>query len=308
MKKLISYFAVLSATLMLFACGGQGVVPVDNTKEPDTWKPVGSGEQEKQDDQDEIINPGATYYPKATGSFRIVSYNVGAFNKYLTTTESTEMIAKMLNEVGADAVGLNECDSVNTRHPGENQVKNLAKALGDWQWWFGRAMAYRGGAYGNGVVVPKDVKVLGKYTITLPKGSGAEQRSVAVVETEKYVFGAAHLDHTSATARLDQVEVLNAWVDSRYRDSSKPIFFLGDMNDYPDSETISGIKEKWDLLSVTNENSFPSRGAKNCIDYIFHYKKSASVKVVGSHVMSQFYNGDVTMASDHLPIYVDLQF
>jgi|GEM_PF-58219 len=304
MKKLISFFAILVAAVTLFACGGQGVAPVDTSKETDIWKPVGSSEDEKPE---EPVKPSKTYYPKADGSFRIVSYNVGAFNKYLSTKESTEMIAKMLLEVKADAVGLNECDSVNTRHPGENQVLNLAKQLGDWQWWFGRAMAYRGGAYGNGVVVPNDVKVQGKYTITLPKGAGSEQRSVAVIETDKYVFGAAHLDHTSAAARLEQVNVLDAWVNSRYSDSNKPVFFLGDMNDYPNSETIAGIQKNWDLLSVTSENSFPSRGAKNCIDYIFHYKKSAPVEVVGSHVMTEFYNGDVTTASDHLPIYVDVK-
>ena len=303
MKRIFTYFAILASVSMLFACGGNGVDPVDTTREPDTWKPVG-GDSDKEK---EPVKPGATYYPKADGSFRIVSYNVGAFNKYMSTKESTEMIAMMLNEIKADAVGLNECDSVNTRHPGENQVANLAKQVGNWQWWFGRAMAFRGGAYGNGVIVPKDVKITKKYTVTLAKGSGAEQRSVAVIETDKYVIGAAHLDHTSAAARLAQVEIVNAWAD-QYRDSKKPVFFMGDMNDYPNSETITGIKRDWDLLSVTNENSFPSRGANNCIDYIFHYKKSVPVKVIGSHVMTDFYNGDVTMASDHLPIYVDIQF
>ena len=304
MRKVFTCFSFLVLAAALLACGGPESDPVDTTKEPDVWKPVGSGEEK----ENETIKPGETYYAKANGSFRIVSYNVGAFSKYLSTSASTGMIAKMLVEVKADAVGLNECDSVNTRHPGENQVANLAKAMGNWQWWFGRAMAYRGGAYGNGVIVPKDVKVQRKYTVTLAKGSGAEQRSVAVVETDKYVIGAAHLDHTSAAARLAQVEIVNSWAESNYRDSKKPVFFLGDMNDYPDSETIEGIKRNWDLLSVTNENSFPSRDARNCIDFIFHYKKSAAVKVVGSHVMTRFYNGDVTMSSDHLPIYVDLQF
>ena len=304
MRRIFTYLAILAAAATLFACGGTGVEPVDTSKEPDTWKPVGG--DDKKDT--EPVNPGQTYYPKASGSFRIVSYNVGAFNKYMTTKESTEMIAKMLTEVKADVAGLNECDSVNTRHPGENQVANLAKQLGDWQWWFGRAMAYKGGAYGNGVVVPKDAKILSKYTVTLAKGSGSEQRSIAVVETEKYVIGASHLDHKSTEAQIEQVSIVNRWAESKYRDSKKPVFYLGDMNNYPDTETIAALKQEWDLLSVTNENSFPSRDAKNCIDYIFHYKKSAPVKVVGSHVMTQFYNGDVTMASDHLPIYVDVQF
>ncbi|MBR1926208.1 MAG: endonuclease/exonuclease/phosphatase family protein [Bacteroidales bacterium] len=304
MRRVLTIIAFLVSAAAFHACGGSDPAPVDTTKEPDVWKPV-SGDEEKEK---EIVNPGESYYPKAGGSFRIVSYNVGAFSKYLDTSASTEMIAKMLVEAGADAVGLNECDSVNTRHPGENQVANLAKQVGDWQWWFGRAMAYRGGAYGNGVIVPKDVRIQRKYTVTLAKGSGAEQRGVAVVETDKFIVGAAHLDHTSSEARLAQIETVSSWADANYRDSKKPVFFLGDMNDYPDSETIAGLKRDWDLLSVTTENSYPSRGAKNCIDYIFHYKKSASVKVVGTHVMTRFHNGDVTMASDHLPIYVDVQF
>ena len=303
MRRVYTLFAILATAATLFACGGEGVDPVDTSKEPDTWKPV-SGEEKPK----EPVNPGQSYYPKASGSFRIVSYNVGAFNKYLTTAASTEMIANMLVEIKADAVGLNECDSVNTRHPGENQVANLAKAVGNWQWWFGRAMAYRGGAYGNGVIVPKDAKILKKYTVTLAKGSGSEQRSIAVIETDKYVLGAAHLDHKSAEAQHEQVGLVNAWAQGQYSNASKPVFFQGDMNAYPDSETIKALQQEWDLLSVTNENSFPSRDAKNCIDYIFHYKKSAPVKVVGSHVMTQFYNGDVTQASDHLPIYVDVQF
>ena len=244
-----------------------------------------------------------------------MTYNVGAFGKELE--DSAPMIARMIGELGAETVSLNELDSCNRRH-NIDQAQHLADELNavaaaanhrqSWKGQFGRAMAYKGGAYGNGVVVPKDAKILSKYTVTLAKGSGSEQRSIAVVETEKYVIGASHLDHKSTEAQIEQVSIVNRWAESKYRDSKKPVFYLGDMNNYPDTETITALKQEWDLLSVTNENSFPSRDAKNCIDYIFHYKKSAPVKVVGSHVMTQFYNGDVTMASDHLPIYVDVQF
>ena len=61
MKKLISYFAILAAAATLFACGGQGVAPVDTSKDPDIWKPVGPGEEEKPV---EPVKPGETYYPK----------------------------------------------------------------------------------------------------------------------------------------------------------------------------------------------------------------------------------------------------
>ena len=248
-----------------------------------------------------------SYYPKDKASFRLVTYNVGAFSKYLTEgTGSTEMIARMLTEIQADAVGLNECDSCNTRH-NTNQVANLAETLGEWQWWFGRAMPYKGGAYGNGIVVPGDVKVLARYTVPLSKGSGSEARSIAVIETDRYVIGAAHLDHRSEEAQLSQVAQVNEWAMRKYGMTGKPVFFMGDMNALPDSGTITALKESWDLLSVTDAGTYPSTDASKCIDYIFHYKCSPAVKVVASGVMTEFHYGDATQASDHLPLYVDVE-
>jgi len=229
-----------------------------------------------------------------------MTYNVGSFSKYMNN--STGMVASMIKEAEADIVGLNELDSVNTRHP-VNQVKVLADAAGSWNWYFGRAMAYKNGAYGNGVVTP--LKIVNSYTVTLDKGSGAEQRSLAVVELENFVFGAAHLDHKSDEAQLSQIAIINDWV--RSQDLSKPIFFCGDMNAYPGSVTLSAIRESWEVISVT-DNTFGSQDPKNCIDYIFHYKKSAPVKVLGSSVMTRFHKGEVTEASDHLPVYVDVEF
>jgi len=258
-------------------------------------------EWEKKDDEKPSGGDEKQFYPKAAGSYRLVTYNVGSFSKYMTN--STDMVAAMLKEIEADIVSINELDSVNTRH-NVNQIYQLAQAMGNWNWYFGRAMAYKGGAYGNGVLT--SAKLTDKYTVTLDKASGAEQRSLAVVETDKYIFGAAHLDHKSAEAQAIQVRIINAWAQSKCVGSDRPVFFCGDMNAYPDSETLSLIKESWDILSST-DNTFNSTSPSNCIDYIFHYKKSASVKVVGSSVMTKFNNGDVTQASDHLPVYVDIE-
>ncbi len=303
MSKYIKILLILTLTqsaLVVSSCGGDNGKPDDPSEDPWGWN---KGDEEKKDEGSD----GEPYYPKASGSFRIMSYNIGSFGKYITSvTDNVAMVAEMIKEVEADAVALNELDSVNTRH-NVNEVAILAEAIGGWQWHFGRAMAYRNGAYGNGCVVPKQVKIVEKYTVALPKDSGAEQRSVAVIETDEYVIGAAHLDHTSAAARLAQVAAVNAWAQERYIKSSKPVFFCGDMNAYPDSETIRTLKETWDMLSST-ENSFSSRVPGSCIDYIFHYKSSASVKLVGAHSLTRFHKGDVTMASDHLPIYVDVQF
>lgn len=245
-----------------------------------------------------------TCYPKAAGSFRIVTYNVGAFGKYMEN--STSMVAAMLKEVGADVVSLNELDSCNLRH-NVNQAARLADALGDWNWHFGRAMPYRDGAYGNGVLTPRGVRVLDRYTVPLPQGNGSEPRSIAVVETDQYVLGAAHLDFLKEEATLAQVEAVNAWARDRYRGYKKPVFFCGDMNATPDSAPVVLLKSRWTLLSSA-EASIPSNRPRNCIDFIFVFNDAARVTPVGSRTMTEFRHGDASRASDHLPVYADIRF
>ena len=295
MKKV---FYILSVLLLAFtACGTDG--KDNNSDDPWEW----NNPDEGKPDEGKPDNDGTVFYPKAEGSVRIMSYNVGAFSKYLSN--STEMVAAMILEAEADVVGLNELDSCNTRH-NVNQMKALAAALDGWKWTFGRAMSYKDGAYGNGVVVPRNTDIIDSYTVALPKGTGSEPRSIAVVETPDYILGAAHLDHTSEESVLGQIEVVHAW-GQKYKGSSKPVFFCGDMNSRPGSAAINSILTKWEMLSST-ENTIRSNAPTSCIDFIFRYRDAASVKVTGTHTMTRFHNGDVTKASDHLPVYADVVF
>ena len=248
-------------------------------------------------------NASKTAHEKDSGAFRIVSYNVGAFGKFMDS--SIPMIADMMKEARADVVTLNELDSCNNRHE-INQTAVLAGKMG-WQWFFGRAMPYAGGAYGNGVILPKKYKILNEYVIALPKGAGSEPRSVAVVETNEYVIGAVHLDYANEDAAIGQVKVINEWMSAHFKDSPKPVFLCGDMNAKPDSKVITALLRDWNMLS-SGELSFSSTEPSECIDYIFHYKRSAHVRKVSAHTLATFRKGDVTKASDHLPIYVDVMF
>lgn len=292
-RRIIIALMLSSALVMAFSCDEKPGYTNDE------YDPLNPNRKPTEEDTD----PDKVFYPKEEGSFRIMSYNVGVFSKFMTN--STKDIAKMIKEVEADVVGLNELDSCNTRH-NVNQIAQLAAELG-WQWYFGRAMAYRNGAYGNGVVLPRNEYIEDKYTVTLPKGTGSEQRSIAVVETEDYVIGAAHLDHTSEEAVMGQIAVVNNWAQTRYNNCSKPVFFVGDMNSGPTSEAIKAIEAAWDRLSST-EPTIPVTAPDNCIDFIFHYKKSAPVTVKGTHTMTKFRSADVTKTSDHLPVYADVTF
>ena len=154
-------------------------------------------------------------YPKEDGVIRLVTYNVGVFSKYMD--DSTAMIADMMNELGADALAVNELDWYNDRH-NTDQLKNLASALGEWDYMYGKAIEYRNGYYGEGAAVKSSLGVKDKYEVPLPQGVGAEARVLVVIETEKFVFASTHLDHVSDEARTEQAGLISSALKEKYGD------------------------------------------------------------------------------------------
>ena len=243
---------------------------------------------------------------------RLMSYNVGAFWKEMD--DSAPMIARMIRELGAETVALNELDSCNRRH-NINQVQHLADELNaaaaaakskeTWRGRFGRAMAYVGGAYGCGVV--SKARIVDGFHIPLPKSDGDEPRVCVVIETRDYVFASCHLDYKGDASRLEQARVLTEALQARYGKSRKPVFLAGDFNDEPGSAVIRQMSRDWTLLSPLEYTS-SAKHPKACIDYIWVLHNGVEVAVTDSAVPTTFATGDVTIASDHLPVYVDVVF
>lgn len=242
-----------------------------------------------------------TVYVKEEGSIRLVAYNVGAFSKEMT--DSAPVIASMMKEIYADAMVLNELDRNNERH----DYDQLARFAGymDWDCWFGKAMDYRGGEYGNGAAYSKDLKVVDRFVISMPKDTGSEDRSCVVVEFEDFVFAGTHLEVRSVNDRILGVQKISRELRERYAGGSKPVFLGGDMNSFPDSEVISEIRKDWDMLTPKYP-TYPSESPVNCADYIFALKDTGSYEVSSSGVCSKFYAGNAAVTSDHLPVYADI--
>ena len=228
----------------------------------------------------------------------LISYNVGVFSKFADDT--TPQVADVIRTSGASLVALNELDSCNRRHA-TYQLKALAETLGDWSFQFASAFPFAGGAYGNGVV--SSDKVINRYKVHLPKSDGSEPRSVAVVETDRCVFGAVHLDYIGENSQRDQVKALNDWFQAVYAGTKKPVFLCGDFNAEPDSETIALMKQGWTLLSGTDFTYSTEKPGK-CIDYVFAWKAAAPVEAVSSEVLTA---GTETL-SDHFPVKVVVKF
>lgn len=87
-------------------------------------------------------------YPKSEGVTRLVSYNVGVFAKYAKS--GYKMTARMMKELDADAVCMQELDSCTTRTKHVFQVKRFAELMG-WEYVYAKAMPYQGGYYGTGL-------------------------------------------------------------------------------------------------------------------------------------------------------------
>lgn len=249
------------------------------------------------------IKPLANNYPKPKRSVRLMTYNVGAFGKY--SENSTEMVATMIKELGADIVGLQELDSCNTRH-NWNQVKALAEAVGNWNYTFTAAMDYKGGSYGVGIISKEK---LGKeFDLHIPKGEGGEPRACSIVETPDFVYATTHLDHISDESRIAGAKIIDDFLWNRYKDSDKPVFLCGDMNSTPKGATIAFFYTHFRNLADGCPATYPSTGAKKCIDYIFCLRNKASVTVKGFDVPTKYDKADAAVASDHLPVIVDVKF
>lgn len=228
----------------------------------------------------------------------IVTYNVGVFSKY--GENSMGAVSATIKNSGAVIASLNELDSCNRRHA-TFQLKDFADTLGGWDYHFARAFGYAGGAYGNGVVSKSPI--LKRWALTLPKGEGSEQRSMAVVETEDMVFGSVHLDHKSENAQIAQVRLIKDWFTANFKDYAKPVIIAGDLNALPRSTTLEALSQAFEILSI-EDNTYSTENPRKCIDYILAFKNAKPVKVLSSWVITK----GTEEASDHFPLQVKISW
>ena len=240
-------------------------------------------------------------YCKSPKAVRLVAYNVGVFSK--SGYDSTQDVVEMMQELSADAVAVCEQDSCNRRHA-IFQTENFQEHLGvGWDYRYASAMQWNGGSYGTGVVTSRII--LNSFDIRLVKGEGYEPRVCVVAETPGYVVASVHLDHSNDAVRIEQARTVTEELLARYGDSRKPVFLCGDLNAEPESQTLKYFSKDWKVISA-QDPTYPSDDPKECIDYILVLKNKARYKVQKTAVCTEFDSADVSTASDHLPVFVDV--
>lgn len=225
-------------------------------------------------------------------STRVLCYNVHNCVG-LDGELSCERIAKIINDAKADAVAIQELDSMTTRHPGHDMLSELAELTGMHP-TFAPSIDYKGGKYGIGMLTKE--KPISYRRVPLPCRS--EPRSLLIVELEDYYYCCTHLSlHeedrvTSAGIIVEELSKLD-----------KPALLAGDFNANPTSEFMKIMGEHFHVFKKTDGEGFTFRADKpfSEIDYICLFTDKGAKAEVASHTVIS-----APVESDHCPIVADV--
>ena len=223
----------------------------------------------------------------ATG-LRLMSYNIRNGNG-MDGKHDLDRIASILREVQPDVVALQELDSMTVRSGQVFVLQELAQQTGLHP-TYGAAIPYGGGKYGIGVLSKE--KPLHVRQIPLP--GREEARTLLIVEFKDYIWMATHLSLTSADQEASAEIIRKEAAKAR-----KPVFLAGDMNSVPSSATQKMLRKTFVPLTDGEWQTCDGR----CIDYIYACRNGkTNIRVEQKTLV------DDHIASDHCPIWVDIQF
>ncbi len=223
---------------------------------------------------------------------KIMSFNTQHCLNYLEQKIDFNIMAQAIKRCDADIVGLNEMRGKGTHPEFDSQCEILASLTGLKSVYFAKAIDFKRGPYGNGLISkypiikaetipvpdPKVKKYKGYYeTRCLLKAKLSNGLTVLVIH-----FG------------LNPDEQENAVKTVMENLASKKCVLMGDFNVLPDNELLKPIRERMvDTAKFFNGEklSFPSDNPNRKIDYIF---VSPDIKVISADIPP-------IVASDHRP-------
>lgn len=229
---------------------------------------------------------------------KIMSFNTQHCLNHLEKRIDYEIMARTINDLGADVVGLQEMFSDGEGAKYGNQTKILADVAGFEHYYFAKAILDADGPYGNAIISKIPFKSV--ETIRIPDpvnkraGGWYETRCVlrAVLENGLTIL-ATHFG-------LEPDEKENALKVVLSLIEDKNCILLGDFNLEPDSEIIGKISEKMiDTARLFDKPllSWPSDAPRVKIDYIF---TSHDINARSADIPN-------IVASDHRPYIVEIE-
>ena len=246
------------------------------------------------------LAPRRQYDPR---NFRLLCYNIrmgAGAEDWDTPFKRGELrglprVARTIAESGAHVVALQEVDE-NAERSGEvDMAKYLAAATG-LKSTFSDKIPMGKGRYGLAQLAPE--KPLSVRKVVLPHSDhpADHPRLCQICEYPACFVATAHFplkpEACVAAAKVVVKELANP---------SKTVIFCGDLNLLPDSEGIAVLKQGFTMLSDPSQFTCHALHPDICLDYFFvDTAHAGQVKASG-------YTVGTSQASDHLPIWIDLE-
>ena len=207
-----------------------------------------------------------------------------------------DRIVRVLREVDADVIALQECDF----RFGERESV-LPKAMLDETPWRAASVNKRArslGWHGNALLVRRDIEIAHAEALDLPtlEPRGAVRADLVVEGKRVRVLG-MHLD-LSGLLRRDQIRAVLRHCAGC--ESACPTVLLGDFNQWGRSSgALREFAGGWQVPAIGN--SFPSRRPIAPLDRVVHSPEWSCTQTAVHH------SALAVAASDHLPIRATLE-
>jgi endonuclease/exonuclease/phosphatase family metal-dependent hydrolase len=215
-----------------------------------------------------------------------------------------DSVAAFINKIQPDFVTCQEVDSATGRsalYYGKktDYIKELS-AKTNMHGYFGKAMDYDSGGYGEGLLSRHPLKA---QVAILPNPAGGEPRSLIYADTrlsngQNIIIGGTHLCHQFEENRVAQVKT----IDSLYRSLLFPSIVCGDFNFQSADPPYQLMQSYWRDAYGERKNPANTHSAKNPdkrIDYVFVTKRG-NWKIINTEVFPVTH-------SDHMPVLVTLE-
>ena len=233
---------------------------------------------------------------------RILTYNIHhARNESGVVDVAT--LARYIFEQQADIVALQEVDSMCNRSGRIDIMEELGRLTGMY-YYFGKAMNYDGGGYGEGLLSRWPILNIGTVQLPTDPVLNSEPRSaieaiVSAGNKPPFKFFATHLDHLEDERdRLLQTR----FIAERYKQEAMPFIIAGDLNALPDSKPMEQLFAVAQMPSMDEKHpTWPSKRPTLKIDYIL-FSKSHNWRPVHFKVL------DEDHISDHRPVVAEVEW
>ena len=213
-----------------------------------------------------------------------------------------DQIARIIEESGADIIGLNEVYNSSIKNPDRvEQTKKLAKYTNIPYHIFAKALAVgEVDDFGNGFLSKYEYLNYEVYSVPSPtikrEKTYYEDRCILkvnyLIDNKPFTCFVTHF----GLANSEQELMFNKLMELTSQEKN-PFILMGDFNQLDDSPYIITFKEKFKIAMEEEIPTFTSLNPYKRIDYIF---VSKDIKVLDAKVLN-------VVASDHLPVYAEIE-